>query len=124
MNIKVIALVLFSEVWNAAGQVFYKMGANQLEPEPLANLQAYGRFIRKVLAIPSIWIGLAMMGIGLTVWLAALAQGDLSFVFPVGSAQYVLTLLSASLFLGERINAAKLTGTLLVMVGILFIAVS
>ena len=54
----------------------------------------------------------------------ALAQADLSFVFPVGSIQYIFVLFGTSIFLGEKIDRMKLTGTLLVITGIILITLS
>jgi uncharacterized membrane protein len=64
------------------------------------------------------------MGLGLAVWIIALAQGDLSIVFCLGSMQYVLILFGAHFFLGEKIDRMKLMGTLLVAFGIILITLS
>ena len=64
------------------------------------------------------------MAIGLVVWLLAIAQGNLSLVFPIGSLQYILILFLAHKFLGEKIDRMKLIGTLFVMAGIVLMSVS
>jgi len=70
-----------------------------------------------------------MAGIGsmrrrLIIWLMALAQGDLSLVYPLGSIQFILILFSAHIFLNEKIDKMKLIGTFLVVLGIVFITIS
>jgi uncharacterized membrane protein len=57
-------------------------------------------------------------------WLIALAQGDLSLVFPIGSIQYIFVLFSAHIFLNEKIDRMKLIGTFLVVAGIILITIS
>ena len=109
--IKIILLVLLSEVFTAIGQVFFKKTTNALEPYSL------GGVLRK----PSIWIGLVSMAIGLAIWLMALAEGDLSLVYPIGSLQFILILFSAHIFLNEKIDKMKFLGTLLVVFGIVLI---
>jgi drug/metabolite transporter (DMT)-like permease len=121
---KVIALILFAELWNAAGQIFYKRGMNTLEPQSLGGVSAFLRFIKIVFRSPLIWLGILSMTACLIVWLIALAQADLSFVYPVGSVQYLFVLIAAHLFLGEKIDAMKLVGTLMVVAGVILISVT
>ncbi len=124
MMVRVIFFILLSEIWNTAGQIFFKKGTNALEVPHLKNFQAYLEFMRNILKIPAIWLGLSSMAVGLVIWLIALSQGDLSFVFPIGSLQYILILLAARIFLGEKIDRMKLLGTLLVTAGIILITLS
>ena len=124
MILKLLLLVLLAEVWATAGQVLFKKSTNTLQTPDLKNWDSYARFVRKVLGIPGIWLGLGAMALGLVVWLVALAQNDLSLVFPIGSLQYILILIAARLFLGEKIDRMKLAGTLLIVAGIVLITLS
>ena len=60
----------------------------------------------------------------LVVWLAALSQGELSLVYPLSSLQYLMVLFAARLFLKEKMDLAKITGTLLIASGIVLISLS
>jgi drug/metabolite transporter (DMT)-like permease len=122
--IKIVLLVLLSEIFTAVGQILYKKSTNALESYSLRGVGAQFRFLGDVFARPSIWLGFLFMAIGLAVWLIALAEGDLSLVFPIGSLQYVLILFSAHFFLGERIDWKKAIGTFLVVAGIILITMS
>ena len=122
--IKVLFLILFAETWNTLGQVLFKKATNRLDRPHLRDLRSYLDFVRAILGMPAIWFGLGSMVLGLVVWLIALAQTDLSIAFPIGSLQYLLILIAARLFLGERIDGMKLVGNLLVVTGIIFIAAS
>jgi uncharacterized membrane protein len=122
--IKILVLVLLAEIVAAVGQVLFKKSTNTLERYSLRGLRAHTRFLTEVLAKPSIWAGILSMAVGLVIWLIALAQGDLSVVFSIGSLQYILILFSAHVFLGEKIDAMKVTGTLLVVLGIMLITIS
>lgn len=112
--IKIILLVLLSEVFTAIGQILFKKTTNALESYSL----------RDVLTKPSIWIGLFSIAISLAIWLMALAEGDLSLVYPIGSLQFILVLFSAHIFLNEKIDKMKFVGTLLVVFGIILITIS
>lgn len=73
---------------------------------------------------PMILTGLVSMTAGLVIWIAALAQAELSLVFPITSLQYIVTMVAAHYLLGEKINKLKLIGTLLVIIGITLVALS
>jgi len=114
-------LVLIAEAFTAVGQILLKKGANSLGPNSLDSLNSHIRFLRETLSTPSMWAGLAALAVSLVFWLMALAGGDLSLVFPIGSIQYIIILFLAHIFLGEKITAVKFAGTLLVISGIVLI---
>lgn len=122
--IKIILLVLLSEIFVVTGQVFFKKTTNTLGAHSFRGVHTQIRFLNDVFRRPSVWIGFLSMAIGLLLWLTALAQGDLSLVFPIGSMQFILILLSAHFFLNEKIDKMKLLGTLLVVLGIVLITIS
>ena len=122
--IKIIIFILFIEIWYTAGQIFFKKATDRLAPPKLTNVRTHLAFISCVLQIPAVWLGFLSLGIGVVLWLVALAQNDLSLVYPLGSTQYVLTLLAARIFLGEKMDRPKLAGTFLVVAGIVLIATS
>ncbi|MFH1189932.1 MAG: EamA family transporter [Candidatus Omnitrophota bacterium] len=124
MMIKVLLFIIVAEIWTAVGQVLLKKSTNSLETHSLRTYEGFTRFIKNVLSKPTIWAGLASMGAGMVVWLMALAQGDLSLVFSIGSIQYVMILFLAHYLLGEKIDRMKLAGTLLVVLGIILITIS
>ena len=122
--IKLLIFVIISEAWTAIGQVLFKKCTNSLEAHSLRGIGNQARFIRNVLSRPLIWVGLIAMSIGIIAWLMALAQGELSLVFSMGSIQYVMILFLAHFFLGEKIDKMKFIGTFLVVFGIILITLS
>lgn len=122
--VKIVLIVLLAEIFTAIGQVLYKKSTNALESYSLKGMDAQFRFLGDVLRKPSIWFGFLFMAIGLAVWLIALAEEDLSLVFPIGSLQYILILFSAHFFLNEKIDKMKALGTLLVVLGIVLVTIS
>lgn len=124
MKLKVLMLIIFGEMWGIAGQILYKKSVSKVATPSLRSLSSYTAFLRKVMADPKIWLGLIFISCGLAVWLVALAQADLSLAFPIDSMHYLMTLVMAHTFLGERINKLKVIGTLLVISGIILVAFS
>ena len=122
--IKIILLVLAAEVLTAAGHVLFKKTTNTVESYSLRKIGARFRFLGDIFTKLSIWLGLAACAAGLIVWLMALAEGDLSLVYSLGSVQFILILFSAHIFLNEKIDKMKLLGTFLVVLGIVFITIS
>ena len=119
--IKLILLVFLAEAFMTIGHILFKKTTNTLESYSLRGVFSQIRFLSEVLAKPSIWGGFLSMIVGLGVWLIALAQGDLSLVFSIGSLQFILTLFLAHLFLNEKVDRMKLLGTFLVVFGIILI---
>ena len=122
--LKIILLILFSATLVSIGQVFFKKGVTPIPTPDLSDARSYGRFLAAVFKAPVIWLGFATIGVGIVLWLIALAQTDLSVAFPIDSMQYLVIIVAARIFLGEKIDRMKMMGTLLVVGGILLIAMS
>jgi drug/metabolite transporter (DMT)-like permease len=122
--LKIILLILCAELWGVSGQIFFKKSVDTLKTPNLRSLSSYLKFISAVLKLPGIWLGMALVSTGVFFWIAALAQADLSLAYPIDSLQYLVTLVMARIFLDEKIDRMKLFGTLLVILGIIFIAAS
>ena len=121
---KALILVLIAEFWMTAGQICFKKSANRLNVEETAGKPWIIQLLGSILRYPTLWMGAAAMLGGLLFWLAALSCGELSFVYLLGSIQYIFALFAAHFFLHEKINAPKLIGTLLITLGIILTAVS
>ncbi|MFA5143550.1 MAG: EamA family transporter [Candidatus Omnitrophota bacterium] len=122
--IRVILLILLSEALNVTGQIFFKKSTNAVEAGKMRGVSGHISYLKTVLSKSYIWLGLAFQVLCVATWIMALAQADLSFVFPIGSIQYIFILSAAHIFLGEKVDRMKVTGTLLVMGGIVLISVS
>ena len=116
-----ILSVLFSELWNTLGQILFKKSTNGLNFTHEKNIKSYLDFLAQVIRQPGILLGLLAMAVGLIFWLLALSKAELSVVFPLGSIQYILVLLAARLFLSEQTDAMRISGTVLITLGIVLI---
>ena len=122
--IKVILLILLSEIWNVTGQILFKKSTNSIDAGKMRGVSGHVKYIQSALVKNSIWVGFGFQILCVATWILALAQADLSFVFPVGSIQYIFVLFGTYIFLGEKIDRMKLTGTICVIVGIVLITLS
>jgi uncharacterized membrane protein len=121
---KALIMVLIAEFWMIVGQICFKKGADRLNTEDTAGKPWIAQLLGCLLRFPSLWLGAAAMLTGLFFWLAALSCGELSYVYLLGSVQYIFALFAAYYFLQEKIDTPKLIGTLLITLGIILTAVS
>jgi undecaprenyl phosphate-alpha-L-ara4N flippase subunit ArnE len=120
--IKIILVVAVSTLLSAIGQIFFKTASNRARPIHSKSARAYMRYFFQIIRMPRIWMGLGLMAAALALWLVAVAQGDLSLVYPIGSLYYIFVLILASSFLGEKPDKMKILGTLFIFIGIALIA--
>jgi len=121
---KTLILVLLAEFWLIIGQINFKKSANLLNAEENDGKPWVVKLLGIIGRYPTIWIGAASMLVGLLFWFAALTSGELSYVYLLGSIQYIFILFAANFFLHEKINASKLIGTMLITLGIILTVVS
>ena len=124
INLNILLIILFAEIWGVVGQILYKKGVTRIGTPRLRDFNSCISFTKKVFTSPLIMTGLVFITAGLVIWIAALAQADLSLVFPITSMQYIVTMVASHYLLDEKINKLKLIGTLLVIIGITLVALS
>jgi len=105
-------------VGSAVGDLFLKMGMDQVQTISLANL---GRAITAVFN-PWVALGIVFLAIFFASYVTALSWADLSFVLPATSFGYVLIALLSVLVLHEHISGARWIGIVLITCGVGFVA--
>ena len=122
--IKTIILVLITEFLMTIGQICFKKSANRLNEQGVPGKAWIINLLESILCYPTLWMGGIAMLAGLLFWFAALNSGELNYVYLLGSIQYIFTILAGYFFLHEKIDAPKLTGTLLITAGIILTVIS
>jgi uncharacterized membrane protein len=64
----------------------------------------------------------AFYGIALIINIIAYRYGDVSILYPVISLSYLCVMVLAAIFLGERLTALKITGAIIIVIGVVMIA--
>ena len=116
--LKIIILLILSDLLGLAGQIFYKKKLNNI------NTKKYKNFLKTSLSSSKIWAGFSCIGVSIIIWLMALSMYDLNIVYSLGSINYIMTLGASKIFLGEKIDKSKIIGTILVCAGIVFVVMS
>ena len=114
----VYAIILVGVTFAAIGQIFWKLGMNQIGQLTIPNLTA----LFTIMLNPFVLLGFILYGLGTIFWLIALSKKDLSFVYPFISLTYIIVLVLSSLVLKESIGVNKLIGTLIIVAGLIIIA--
>jgi uncharacterized membrane protein len=75
-------------------------------------------FILRALRVGWLWLGVSLMAVSFFSFLAMLSWFPVSFVIPATSLAYVAGAFGAKIFLGERLNATRWAGILLICLGV------
>jgi drug/metabolite transporter (DMT)-like permease len=104
-----ILLVILFTALSAPAQYLIKIGANRIGPHPA---------LMDLLTSSTLLGGLAMYGVGAMLMVLALKHGELSVLYPMISLSYVWVAIIAALALHEEMNAAKMAGIIVIMMGV------
>jgi multidrug transporter EmrE-like cation transporter len=103
------------------GQIILKWRLNQLEVLP-ENFPDKIVFLVKAVFDPYIFSSFFSAFIASLTWMAALKQFDLSKAYPFMSLSFVGVLFLSYYFFKETVDAQKIIGTVLIVIGIIIIS--
>jgi drug/metabolite transporter (DMT)-like permease len=117
----VLSLILLDVALNVVGQLSLKYGMSQ-----------FGNFSVSMETLPPVFVkaatnfhvlfGLLCYGLGFMVWLIVLAKAPVSYAYPLISLGYVFTALLARFVIGEPVTATRMTGILIICMGVFLVA--
>lgn len=115
------ALVLAGVLLNAAAQLLLKAGTNAIGhfEYSAANVLPIGL---KVAHQPHILGGLLCYAISVVVWILALSRVEVSIAYPMLSLGYVVNAAAAYFLFGEDVNAMRMAGIFVIIVGAVLVA--
>lgn len=68
--------------------------------------------------------GLALYSISIVVWLIVLSRAEVSAAYPLASLGFIITAVIAYFLLGEQVTFMRLSGILLICLGVILVASS
>lgn len=114
---KTIILTLVVILSNVIGNFSLSWGMRKTGPgvlqSPLGYIQA--------LFNPWVAIGVCLLLLWMLSQMVLLSWADLSYVLPVTAAGYVLAAIAGRMILDERISAARWSGVVLIMAGVVLV---
>lgn len=116
-----LALVAVAVLLGTAGQILLKAGTNAIGhfEFTLSNVLPVGL---RVALEPRIMGGVTCYAVGMVVWIMALSRTDVSVAYPMLSVGFALNALLAWWLLGEGVNAQRLAGIAVIMLGVWLVA--
>ena len=105
-----IILVLIGTIVISFGQIFLKLGANNIKLDILHLLTNYSLIIGVIL-----YLGAALL------FASALKHDDLSVLYPINALAYVWVSLLSPYFLDDLMNLTKWLGIFFIICGVSFI---
>lgn len=119
-----ITLVIICIIGAGLGQLLLKAGVNQL-----GNISDFSSFFQlqtllKIITSPYIITAFICYGLIVLLWLGAMSNLSVSFLFPLSSLAYLVTAFAAWLILKETVSPLHWVGICLIVGGCILIAVN
>ena len=108
-----IMVVLFGSFIGAAGQYYFKKGANKIYP-----------FTIRKICNRSILLAIILYVLGAVTYLLVLPKGELSVLYPLVATNFVWVVIIARIKFREQINIWKILGLLGILLGVVMISLS
>ena len=105
-----VTAVLIAAFMGSFGSLCFKLGSDKLEFS-----------IKGMLANTVLLKGILIYGASTLVYVAGIKGGELSVLFPLVSTGYIWVVILSMKFLGEKMNALKLAGMAMIMIGVILI---
>jgi multidrug transporter EmrE-like cation transporter len=121
MSIASWFFVLTGVLLNAVAQLCLKAATNATGPLNLSAGHAVASMTR-LAAAPPLWAGLALYGVSVIVWIAALYRTPVSVAYPMLSIGYIVNAFAAYYLFHEPITATKGAGIVVICAGVYLLA--
>ncbi|MDD2422395.1 MAG: multidrug resistance protein [Heliobacteriaceae bacterium] len=119
-----LPLILVSVFFGAGGQVLLKLGANRLVFGQATLWQNLGQVGLQMAKNPLLIGGIFLFAVSSFIWIIAVAKIELSIAYPMVSLGYGLVLLASWGLLGESVSWLRVSGVLVICLGVIMVAQS
>ena len=114
------SLILVASVsMSSLAHFFLKLGAIRIRWDRSATFLTN---VGSIAGIPTLWLGVALHGCALIIWVYALSTMELGFAYPFLALGYALILVLSIVFLGESWNLMRIGGMALIVTGVILVA--
>jgi multidrug transporter EmrE-like cation transporter len=122
MTISILLLIIISVWLSALAQISLKMG---MSGGGVVNALNEGGILQIATSIiQSGWIltGFFLYVVGAILWLFVLARVEVSYAYPFVGIGFIFTMVLGKIFLGDQITVIRITGALVVIIGLAMVA--
>ena len=120
----ILPLIMLSSACDTINKLFLKSAINSLHTSLSANIWQVLKFVLRLLKYPRVWFGFIFSLVSLCLWLYVLSQADLNLAFSLDSMHYIFIALSSKAFLREKVGIKRVSGTILIIIGITLVSLS
>src|SRR5438128_6228438 len=106
-----------STVFVVCGHVLIKAGLNAASLHP-AGMSSFARILHLLLQ-PQVIGGLLIYLLGTVCWMTAVAQKEISFLYPLTSVNYVMVVATSALFFHEAVSVRRAAGVAVIVIGMI-----
>jgi multidrug transporter EmrE-like cation transporter len=119
IRLDVIFLILIAMSLGAFGQLFMKMGMQNVGQVSVE--QIITEKLTQIATEKFVIIGILLYVVSLGIWLAVLSRAELSFAYPLIGLSYAIVAALSVIFLGEHLNAFRIFGIAMIITGVFFV---
>jgi drug/metabolite transporter (DMT)-like permease len=113
--------ILATVVLNGAAQIFLRMALRSTELGVMISARDFMGLV-KVATSPWTLAGLGSYLISVILWMLVLSKIPASSAYPFMGLAFLFVLVTGVLFLGEELSVGKLSGSLMVVIGVALIS--
>lgn len=121
MKMTVFPLILIAVILNTGSQLLLKAGMENIGHFEFSFAKIFEVGLQIILS-PFILMGLSIYVVSFAVWLLVLSRVDVGLAYPMVSLGYVLNAITAYYLFGESLTLARLTGILIILIGVYVVA--
>lgn len=114
-----IILILISVLLNCAAQLFIRKGMLQIGEVGVAGLV---KVLVPMLLNVYLWSAMLCYAVSILLWMAVLSKVEVSFAYPFLSIGYVVAAVVGYYYFGETLSLARITGILVICIGVFLIS--
>lgn len=117
-------LIGASVVIGVVGQFLLKFGMDRVGRIESVSQIVSPATLLKMITVWQVPVALGCYALGAILWMGVLSREDVNYAYPFLGFTYVLVLLVGYLMFGEHLTSGRVIGTVLVAVGVFFVAKS
>jgi drug/metabolite transporter (DMT)-like permease len=112
--------ILLCVGFTVSSQLLMRWRVGLAGPLPGSAIQRFD-FVLSLLLTPWIWLAVACTFLAGVSWMLALTRFELSYAFPFTGASFLVMLLAGALLFNEHVSIARVTGTVIVLLGLMIV---
>ncbi|MEO5736554.1 MAG: SMR family transporter [Variovorax sp.] len=118
MNLSTFSIIFAGVLLNSAAQLMLKAGARALGAVSIGSTASLVQAAWGAATQPWIGVGLVCYFVSAGLWIVALTRVDVTIAYPMLSMGYVIAALLAWQLFGESLNAGRITGIAIILIGV------